>query len=299
MDKIKVNKTGYLKGSKTRDNDVNVIPSNNITTENMAFPIFANGKLLMPDTGDYKFDTNYVVETPALNKGGQMKKGKLKPKKMQAGGTTPPANQYASLGLDNSKDTTATLGAAGEAVSLLSPKAQYTSTEAPTLGLGDVAAGAKAGMAFGPIGAGVGAGLGLAKDIYDYQQDHKQFLQNVTNSRNENKRMYDATHNPYGSRGYMQANPNKTSYSLYEGGSVGESPEMRNLSTVIANDQTSHSVSLSKQHGGEIPSDLQELFDRAMEESGGDEDKAEKLVMAHEKNPDMKHNKPKLKKKSA
>ena len=73
---MNINRTGYLKNSKTKENDHNVIPSNIITTKGMAFPIFANGKLLYPDTGDYKFNTNTVLETPAFYKGGQMKKPK-------------------------------------------------------------------------------------------------------------------------------------------------------------------------------------------------------------------------------
>lgn len=64
-----VNKTGYLKGTKTAKNPVNVIPSNLITTQGMAFPIKANGKTLYPNTGQYKFNTPYVVETPLKQEG--------------------------------------------------------------------------------------------------------------------------------------------------------------------------------------------------------------------------------------
>jgi hypothetical protein len=63
-----VNKTGYLKGTKTAKNPVNIIPSNIITTQNMAFPIKANGKTLYPNTGQYKFPTSPVVETPLKKK---------------------------------------------------------------------------------------------------------------------------------------------------------------------------------------------------------------------------------------
>jgi hypothetical protein len=59
-----VNKTGYLKGAKTAKNPVNIIPSSLITTQGMAFPIKANGKTLYPNTGQYKFPTSPVVETP-------------------------------------------------------------------------------------------------------------------------------------------------------------------------------------------------------------------------------------------
>jgi len=64
-----VNKTGYLKGAKTAKNPVNIIPSNLITTQGMAFPIKANGKTLYPNTGQYKFPTSHVVETPLKKKG--------------------------------------------------------------------------------------------------------------------------------------------------------------------------------------------------------------------------------------
>jgi hypothetical protein len=63
-----VNKTGYLKGAKTAKNPVNIIPSSLITTQGMAFPIKANGKTLYPNTGQYKFPTSPVVETPLKNK---------------------------------------------------------------------------------------------------------------------------------------------------------------------------------------------------------------------------------------
>jgi hypothetical protein len=64
-----VNKTGYLKGAKTAKNPVNIIPSSLITTQGMAFPIKANGKTLYPNTGQYKFPTSPVVETPLKQKG--------------------------------------------------------------------------------------------------------------------------------------------------------------------------------------------------------------------------------------
>ena len=63
-----VNKTGYLKGAKTAKNPVNIIPSSLITTQGMAFPIKANGKTLYPNTGQYKFPTPNVVETPLKKK---------------------------------------------------------------------------------------------------------------------------------------------------------------------------------------------------------------------------------------
>jgi hypothetical protein len=73
-----VNKTGYLKGAKTAKNPVNIIPSNLITTQGMAFPIKANGKTLYPNTGQYKFPTSPVVETPLKQKGTKSTKVKTK-----------------------------------------------------------------------------------------------------------------------------------------------------------------------------------------------------------------------------
>lgn len=72
-----VNKTGYLKGAKTAKNPVNIIPSSLITTQGMAFPIKANGKTLYPNTGQYKFPTSYVVETPLKQKGVNKLEGDL------------------------------------------------------------------------------------------------------------------------------------------------------------------------------------------------------------------------------
>jgi hypothetical protein len=73
-----VNKTGYLKGAKTAKNPVNIIPSSLITTQGMAFPIKANGKTLYPNTGQYKFPTSPVVETPLKQKGTKSTKVKTK-----------------------------------------------------------------------------------------------------------------------------------------------------------------------------------------------------------------------------
>ena len=81
-----VNNTGYLKGKKTNKNPINIIPSNHITTDNMAFPIYANGVLLYPNTGDYMFPTNMVVETPAYKSGGKSK--------YQPGGKIDPVKSY-------------------------------------------------------------------------------------------------------------------------------------------------------------------------------------------------------------
>ena len=79
-----VNEDGYLHSSENKNNPVNIIKSNIITTEGMAFPIYANGKLLKPNTGLYKFASKYVIETPAFNKGGKCGFGKYT-KKAQKG----------------------------------------------------------------------------------------------------------------------------------------------------------------------------------------------------------------------
>lgn len=80
-----VNTDGYLKTSKNKNNPVNIIPSNIITTENMAFPIYANGKKLYPDTGVYKFkNTDYVIETPVAKCGAMYGAYKIR-KKGQTG----------------------------------------------------------------------------------------------------------------------------------------------------------------------------------------------------------------------
>ena len=387
---MNINKSGYLKNSSTKDNDYNIIPSNLITTNGMEFPIFANGKLLMPDTGDYKFNSNFVVETPALKKGGMPYKSKKqraymhsqhpdiakrwdkenpenaksnklpmykkKHKGMQAGGSV-----FQNPGLPGA------LGAAGFGASLLSPHQQYMGTDenAPTMGLGDAFAGAKVGMAFGPVGAAIGGAAGLVKDAFDYTKDIKDYQQNVKDTQSRNKVMYEKTHHPYGQYGFMQGDARKNVYSLWDGGYVGggnitltdkmlpeikdwkkgmdypvllnlhqETPDtkgkakfiiksaeyhdeskehemmgggyvkkydmgggvpdnrMKGYYNAMANAQTSHGdVSISKQDGGQVPAELNELFERAMQESGGDEEKAKALVDKHVNNPHMEHNK--------
>lgn len=290
-----VNRTGYLKGAKTNSNPYNVIPSGHITTTGMKFPIFANGKLLMPDTGDYKFNTNSVFETPAFYKGGMNKKVKLKQKpKMQQGGLTP--MNFIPQGVN--------LG-----TSLLAPNPAYQGTENPSFNLAsagnDALAGGKLGSNFGPVGAGVGAAVGgaagLIKSAIDFKEDKKNWANNLKTARAENKNDYDATHKPYGTRGYMQGTPNEQVYSLFDGGKLPTKKEMINTQTAITDSYTNGTISLSKQDGGKIPTDLNELFDRAMEESGGDEGKAEQLVQQYQEHPEMMQNKgkkkPQLKKK--
>lgn len=62
-----INTTGYLDNVSTNTNLVNIIPSNHITMNGVSQPIYANGQLLQPNSGDYIFDTPYVIEEPAMN----------------------------------------------------------------------------------------------------------------------------------------------------------------------------------------------------------------------------------------
>jgi hypothetical protein len=86
-----VNTTGYLKNANSRHNPINIIPSGNITTDQMAFPIMANGVPLYPNTGDYQFDSKYVIEHP-MKIGGihidPKNKGKFNATKKATGKTT-------------------------------------------------------------------------------------------------------------------------------------------------------------------------------------------------------------------
>ena len=76
-----------IKGYKKDSPDVNekelLIESPFITTENMAFPIMANGRLLMPDTGEYYFPEGLVHEKPVMQTAGQFQTN-LKPLIQQA-----------------------------------------------------------------------------------------------------------------------------------------------------------------------------------------------------------------------
>ena len=55
---------GYLTSNLHNFTPKKIINSNHITTEGMAFPIEANGQVLYPNTGDYIFDTDKVIEKP-------------------------------------------------------------------------------------------------------------------------------------------------------------------------------------------------------------------------------------------
>jgi hypothetical protein len=67
--KVNDNK-GYLISNLDNFTPKKIINSNYITTNNMAFPVEANGVVLYPNTGDYLFPTNKVTETPIMQDGG-------------------------------------------------------------------------------------------------------------------------------------------------------------------------------------------------------------------------------------
>ena len=62
---------GYLISNLDNFTPKKIINSNYITTNNMAFPVKANGVVLYPNTGDYVFPTDKVTEIPIMKDGGQ------------------------------------------------------------------------------------------------------------------------------------------------------------------------------------------------------------------------------------
>jgi hypothetical protein len=68
--KVKDNK-GYLISNLDNFTPKKIINSNYITTNNMAFPVEANGVVLYPNTGDYIFPTDKVTEIPIMQGGGR------------------------------------------------------------------------------------------------------------------------------------------------------------------------------------------------------------------------------------
>lgn len=64
-----VNNSGYTDGSQTANNPMNIIPTNFITTQNMSQPINANGVQLEPNSGNYLFPTQSVVESQIYQEG--------------------------------------------------------------------------------------------------------------------------------------------------------------------------------------------------------------------------------------
>ena len=66
-----VTNTGYWPNSPDRNNDYNIIPSNEITMKGMDMPLIGISdkddiKKMVPGK-DYKFDGNYVTEFPMNN----------------------------------------------------------------------------------------------------------------------------------------------------------------------------------------------------------------------------------------
>lgn len=61
---------GYLVNNLKNFTPVKRINSDHITTQGMAFPIYANGYKLYPNTGNYIFPSKSVLEIPAFQKGG-------------------------------------------------------------------------------------------------------------------------------------------------------------------------------------------------------------------------------------
>ena len=66
--KGKISTTGYKKDSPDVDNDFNIIPSGDITMEDVAFKVkgednLGNVKIMEPGK-NYKFPGDYVVEKP-------------------------------------------------------------------------------------------------------------------------------------------------------------------------------------------------------------------------------------------
>ena len=61
---------GYLINNLHNFTPKKIINSNHITTQGLAMPITANGIPLYPNTGDYIFPTNKVIERPMYQQGG-------------------------------------------------------------------------------------------------------------------------------------------------------------------------------------------------------------------------------------
>jgi hypothetical protein len=91
---------GYLISNLDNFTPKKVINSNYITTNNMAFPIEANGVVLYPNTGDYVFPTDKVIETPIMQAGGKINNDmKKKFKKYQGGGFLDYQDAYKGFGV--------------------------------------------------------------------------------------------------------------------------------------------------------------------------------------------------------
>lgn len=69
-----VSTQGYKKDSPDKNNPINIIPSNQITMENVEFPVIGvdnlGNQILMQPGQDYVFDGDYVTEFPIRQQGG-------------------------------------------------------------------------------------------------------------------------------------------------------------------------------------------------------------------------------------
>lgn len=81
--KVRITNTGYLPNSPDKHNDMNIIPSNQITMKKVPFPILGidnmgNRQMMMPG-GEYSFPGQYVTEIPMgkYQKGKQVKQRKV------------------------------------------------------------------------------------------------------------------------------------------------------------------------------------------------------------------------------
>jgi hypothetical protein len=91
---------GYLISNLDNFTPKKIINSNYITTNNMAFPVAANGVVLYPNTGDYIFPTNKVTEIPIIKNGGKINNDmKKKLKKYQGGGYLNYQDSYKGFGV--------------------------------------------------------------------------------------------------------------------------------------------------------------------------------------------------------
>jgi len=76
-----ISNTGYKADSPDRNNPYNVIPSNQITMENVPHPVYGidnlgNQQMMMPG-GEYEFGGDYVTEFPIMQGGGSMRADSL------------------------------------------------------------------------------------------------------------------------------------------------------------------------------------------------------------------------------
>ena len=91
---------GYLISNLDNFTPKKIINSNYITTNNMAFPVEANGVVLYPNTGDYVFPTDKVTEIPIMKNGSSINNDmKKKLKKYQGGGYLNYQDSYKGFGI--------------------------------------------------------------------------------------------------------------------------------------------------------------------------------------------------------